>query len=126
MDIFKIFKSDTDGMRKWHVQNLITVAVADGHIEDEEWSLLVALAKKMDISEARLEDIKENREEVKFVPPKTYEAKMQQIEDLVQVMTADADVSERELSLCKTIAVKLDLLPQVVDDVVDKAIKKKQ
>lgn len=122
MDLFQIFKTDHDGIRKSHVKNLVTVAMADGRLDDDEWDLLVAIAQLVGIREQEIQTIKEAPELVQFVPPKKYDEKVQQLQDLVAVMTIDGEINERELQLCQKIAVKLDLLPQIVDDIISEVI----
>ena len=54
---------------------------------------------------------------MRFVPPKKYEDKVEQIHDLVAIMTIDGEINARELDLCKKICLKLDILPQAVDQI---------
>lgn len=118
MDLLKIFKLDKDGVRRSHVKNLLSVALADGQLDPDEWDLLVTISKVMGISEEEIHNIKEKPEQVPFIPPKKYEDKVQQIHDLVAVMTVDSYISPRELALCKKISLKLDILPNIVDDII--------
>jgi uncharacterized tellurite resistance protein B-like protein len=125
MDLSKIFKSDKDGIRRSHVKNLVTVALADGQLSSDEWELLVSIADRLGITEAETNTIKNNPEAVSFVPPKKYEEKVQQIEDLVSVMTIDREINENEVTLCKKISLKLDVLPQIVDNIIEKKLSRK-
>ena len=121
MDIFSnIFKSDKEGLRRSHVKNLIEVALADGHLATEEWNMMVFLAEKFNISEHQIKDIKDNPDKVEFVVPKTHEESIMQIEDLLMVMTVDHEISPNEVALIKKIAVKLNVLPQKVDEIIAK------
>lgn len=119
MDIFSIFKTDHHGIRKSHVKNLVSVAMADGHMDVEEWEFLVSIARVLGMSDAEIEDIRNNPEAVKFVAPRKYEDKVEQIRDLVAVMTIDGVINARELALCRKISLKLDILPQMVDEILD-------
>jgi uncharacterized tellurite resistance protein B-like protein len=120
MDLSKIFKSDKDGIRRSHVKNLVMVALADGQLSDDEWELLVSIADRLGIKETETRAIKNNPESVTFMPPKKYEEKVQQIEDLVAIMTIDREINQSEVELCKKIALKLDVLPQIVDSIIEK------
>ena len=82
--------------------------------------MLVFLAKKSKISEHQIKEIKDNTDTVAFVVPKTHEERVLQIEDLIMVMTVDHDINPTEVELIKKIAIKLDVLPQLVDDLVFK------
>jgi uncharacterized tellurite resistance protein B-like protein len=119
MDLLKIFKSDADGIRRSHVKNLVSVAMADGQLDGHEWKLLTAIATKLGMQESEITNIKNNPDQISFVPPKKYEDKVQQIRDLVAVMTIDNTINQRELELCKKISLKLDILPQMVDEILE-------
>ena len=119
MDILKIFKSDKEGIRRSHVKNLVTVAMADGRLDIDEWKLLMAIAKRLGMSEEEIKFIRSNPDQVTFMPPKKYDEKVQQIRDLVAVMTIDHIINQKELELCKKISLKLDILPQMVDEILE-------
>lgn len=120
MGLFDIFDSGNE-QRKSHIKNLIAVAMADGHVADEEWALLIRVAKRLNMSTEDIQNIRNNPGEVKFVVPKNYKEKLQQVNDLVAVMMVDGDIDAKELEICKKVALKLDLLPRVVNDLVNKA-----
>lgn len=119
----KLFSSNSD-RRKSHIKNLIAVAMADGHLAEEEWALLKRVAKNLNMSSEEIQNIRNNPSEVKFVAPRRYKEKLQQVNDLVSLMMVDGDVDLNELELCKKIALKLDLLPRVVSDLIDNAYNK--
>ncbi|MBL3656908.1 TerB family tellurite resistance protein [Fulvivirga sediminis] len=124
MNLLNIFGSG-DEKRRSHVKNLITVAMADGHLAKEEWDLLVIIARKLGMNNEDIQSIKDNPEDVKFTPPKKYDEKIQQVEDLVSVMMIDGDVDKNEMELCKKLALKLDLLPRVINDLIYQTYKKR-
>jgi uncharacterized tellurite resistance protein B-like protein len=126
MDILKIFKGDPEGIRKSHVKNLITVAMADGQLESDEWDLLVTIARILGASDNEINDIQNQPEKVTFIKPKKYDERLQQISDLVAVMTIDGHINLREIDLCKKISMKLDILPRMVDDIVSDMAAKNQ
>lgn len=123
MGLFSMFGSDEE-KRKSHIKNLIAVAMADGHLADEEWALLSRVAERLKMSAEEIQNIRNNPSEVKFVAPRKYKEKLQQVNDLVALMMVDGDVSPREMELCKKIALKLDLLPRIVSDMIDSAFQK--
>jgi uncharacterized tellurite resistance protein B-like protein len=121
MDILSnIFGTDTNGIRRSHVKNLISIALADGQLTSEEWDLLVYIASTMGINEAEIENIKNNPDSVSFISPKSHDESIQQIEDLIAVLTIDHDINPKEVELCKKICLKLDVLPQIVDTIIAK------
>lgn len=119
MDLLGIFKTDHDGIRRSHVKNLVTVAMADGQMDSGEWELLVSIARILGLSESEIQEIHNHPESIHFVPPRKFEEKVEQIHDLVAIMTIDGHINHRELELCKKISMKLDILPQMVDEIVE-------
>jgi uncharacterized tellurite resistance protein B-like protein len=120
MDLLSIFQSDSDGVRKSYVKNLITIAMADGQIDNEEWQLLTELGKLIGLTEEEIIKVRDNQEFITFHPPRNYDDRVQQIRDLVAIMTIDGEINEKELALCKKISLKLDILPQIVDQIIKK------
>jgi tellurite resistance protein len=119
MELFNIFKTDQDGIRRSHIKNLISIAMVDGHLDPEEWELLCSIARVLGMSTEEIENIKNNPDAVQFVPPRKYEEKVEQIHDLVAIMTIDGQINAKELDLCKKISLKLDILPQMVDQILE-------
>jgi uncharacterized tellurite resistance protein B-like protein len=121
MDILSnIFGTDTNGIRRSHVKNLVSIALADGQLTSDEWDLLVYIASTMGIKEAEIENIKNNPDAVNFISPKSHDESIQQIEDLIAVLTIDHDINPNEVELCKKICLKLNVLPQIVDTIIAK------
>lgn len=123
MDLTSIFGKNKTEKRKSHIKNLISVAMADGHLAKEEWGLLMRMAKKLDMGNDEIHNIKNNPDDIKFVPPSKHEEKIQHIHDLVSLMTIDEHIDTKEMVLCRKIALKLDLLPRIVDDILREAYK---
>ncbi len=120
MNFLKIFGSDENGVRRSHIKNLVAVALADGQLTDDEWELLVFIASQLEISESEIKNIKDNIDTVGFIPPKSHAERVHQIEDLVDIISIDRDINPKEIELCKKIALRLDLLPQIVDSIIYK------
>jgi tellurite resistance protein len=94
------------------------VALADGRIESDEWDFLRGIASALGATNAEIDNIKNHPDQVRFIPPKSHDERVQQIRDLVAIMTIDGHINEKELELCKKISLKLDILPRMVDDIV--------
>jgi uncharacterized tellurite resistance protein B-like protein len=119
MELFNIFKTDQDGIRRSHIKNLISIAMVDGHLDPEEWELLTSIARVLGMSPEEIAHIKNNPDSVQFVAPRKYEEKVEQIHDLVAIMTIDGQINAKELDLCKKISLRLDILPQMVDQILE-------
>ena len=118
MDLIRIFITDKEGIRRSHVKNLVTIAMADGRLDQEEWDLLMRIARHLGMEEEEIKNIKNGFEKTDFVPPKKYEDKVQQVRDLVAIMMIDGEINEKELELCKKAAVRLKIPPELVDEMI--------
>lgn len=62
--------SQGKGTAKSHMKNLIEMAAVDGNFDAVEYDLLKSIAKRNNISESQLKEIKQNPEQVVFEVPK--------------------------------------------------------
>lgn len=88
------------------MKNLIEMAASDGKFDDVEYSLLKDIAKRNNISESQLKEIRKNPTSVQFELPTDSRAKFHQFFDLVHMMSADKQIHEDELKLSHLFAVK--------------------
>jgi len=101
-----------------YLKSLIEMALSDGYIDESELHFLNMLARKLQVSEQELLEIKKNHKKVEFKAPKSNKRKFSHIYDLVFMMMIDGQINEREKELCKAYALKLGFIPRVVDDLV--------
>ena len=122
MGLFDFFTNSAQAQRKSHLKNLLQVGMADGNLDQVELKYLIDLARKLKMPEDELQEILSGAEKVKFSPPSSFEAKVDQLHDLVHMMVINGEVHEQELKICKSFALKLDILPKMVDDLVDQMV----
>ena len=113
---FGIGKEERD---RSHLKNLITVALADGKIKFSEARILIKTAKKLGLDVKDVIAIKNNLKSVKFAPPKHHSERLFQARELVGMMMASSYITSDEIEACKKMALKLNLLPKVIDDIID-------
>ncbi len=118
MSLFNVFNQKEKDKRKSHIKNLLEVAVADGILDDVELEIVMEVASKFDLTKAEVLEIKDEPSKIKFNPPSSEKAKIVLLYDVVQVMIADKEIHENEVKLCKDLAVKLNLAPVVVDEMI--------
>ena len=114
--MFNISKSTPEDKNKSHLKNLMSIAMADGQLAEQEYQILSLVGKRLGMSEDDIADVRKNPESVKFTPPKTYDEKVQQIDDFICLMSADNDIDPNEIAVCKKLAYHLDLAPRIIDD----------
>lgn len=119
MGLFSVFERNEHNKKKSHLKNLVEMALADGNIDAIELKLLKDICTKLEMSESDIEEIRKHPESIKFTPPSSEKAKIRQINELVKMMIADKKIEENEVKLCKSLAVKLNLIPNIVDDLIE-------
>lgn len=112
--------------RRSHFKNLFAVARADGDVERAEMDLVIGLAEKFQMSTEEVTKIIRNPETVPLVIPKTQQERIEHLYDLITVMMVDGRIDEKELFLCKSLAVKLgcgeDSVDSLVRDLIEQAM----
>lgn len=122
MGLFNIFYQNENQKNKSYIKNLLEVAIADGKLDDAELELVISIAANFDISMDEVMEIKDNPQSIEFSPPSSYSAKVKLLEDLVKIMIADKEIDENEVNFCKELAIKLNIAPVIVDDLIQSKI----
>lgn len=104
-EILNLFHSGK-ASAKSHMKNLIEMAAVDGNFDQVEYELLKKIAKKNNISESQLKEIRENPHGIKFELPADTKERFHQFYDLVHMMSVDNHVHPEEMKLCDLFAVK--------------------
>lgn len=118
MGLFNILKKNKKARDKSYIKSLLDVANIDGKLDENELSQIVKIAKKFNITLEEVNEIRDNLDEIKFIPPSGYSAKVKLLEDLVKIMMSDKSIDESEIKFCKDFAYKLNIAPQMVDDLI--------
>jgi uncharacterized membrane protein YebE (DUF533 family) len=117
--MLSIFSQNPTDKNRSHLKNLISMAMADGSMDQREWDLLNEIARKLRLTEEDINLIQKNPDLIENITPRRHKEKVQQLYDLVCLMIADFDIDEGELRFCHKMADKLKLDPLVVDDLID-------
>ena len=116
------FKRNEEAKNRSYIKNLLEVAIADGKIDASELKVILSIAGNFDMTEKDVLSIKDNHTEVEFSPPSSYSAKVKLMEDLVKIMVADKEIDENEVKLCKDLAIKLEIAPVIVDELIQSSV----
>jgi len=128
MGILEILDRNSFKKKQSHIKNLIEVALADGIVDNEESILLLDVAKRMNVTEQQVNEIKDNLDAISFVPPSGSKQRFNQVYDLVCMAMAHGRINPKGLELCKVLALKLGYMPLIVDDfikIIDKKLSAK-
>ena len=102
-----------------HMKNLIEIALADGHFDEVEGDLLQKLAYKHGVKKKVLDEIRNNKVEVKFVVPEDAQEKFNHLFELVHMMVIDEKIDQEELRLCVIFAKRFGYNPEHCEELVD-------
>ncbi len=119
MGLFNTLDNQANDRNRSHIKNLIEMALADGKIDDKELALLKEVALRFDFTEEDIREIQNSVENVKFTPPSSEKLKIEQLNELVKMMMVDKKIEESEVNLCKSLAIKLNLAPAIIDELID-------
>lgn len=117
-DVLSLFRQGK-GTARSHMKNLIEMAAADGNFADVEYGLLKSIAKRNNISESQLKEIRNNPGTVHFEVPTDKTEKFNQLYDLVHMMSIDATVHDEERKLSNLFAIKFGYPKNRVDEIVN-------
>ena len=121
--MFNISKKAPSDKNKSHLKNLMSIAMADGHLAKEERHILFSVAHRLGMSDEDIIAVRDNPESIKFTPPESYDEKIEQIYDFISLMSVDSDIDPNEIELCKKLALHLQLTPRIIDDLLAKLFK---
>jgi len=100
------------------VMNVLKVMSVDGKIEPPEMNFLMAVAKRVGLSEKEMKSILQKPDKVKFVVPKEPSERLAQLMDAVFMMIADGKIDKREMDACMSLATRLEFKPSIVPNLV--------
>lgn len=112
MSVF--FESKQTKVQKNHLKNLISLAKADGKITNEEYNLIVKAANQFGYENSEVDALIESAEVIGRDMPESFDARFNQIYDIVELMLADGEVSEEEMDFAILLAEKLGFRKAIV------------
>jgi uncharacterized tellurite resistance protein B-like protein len=101
-----------------HFQNLVSVAFADGHMEDVEKEFLEERAEEFGLPSMEVSRIMSNVNNLEFIVPDNLEDREEQLGDVVFMSMIDGDIEQKEYALCLNIAERLELKKSDLDEVI--------
>ncbi|GAA0894573.1 hypothetical protein GCM10009122_42540 [Fulvivirga kasyanovii] len=108
----------TRNIKLEHFSNLVSVASADGFIEEAEREFLEERAMELGLLPEQIAAVMSNIEALEFVVPELVEDREEQLADVVFMSMVDGTIEEREYLLCLNIAERLGLKKSDLDEVI--------
>jgi len=106
--------------KKNHLKNLIALAKADGELHKDEIKLIYKMGHKYGLKDRQIERLIKSEKEVELAIPETYDEKMDQLYDLMQMVFADGIVDENEITFCNEMVANFGYPEALVDWILKK------
>lgn len=101
-----------------HFRNLVSLAGADGKIEEVERVALSKIAYELDIPLERLNVMLDHANEYVYFIPQNQQDNEKQLEDMIRLALADGELAQAELQLIHMVGEKLGFSNQQIDELV--------
>lgn len=114
------FEHQRSSFKKDYMRNLISLASADGQLDDREASVIVNIGKSRGLKEWQIDELLNgyNVDHELFLPDSVVN-RMNLLFDFMQIIYADGLVSAHEVSFIRTTLEKFNLRPEIADHLVD-------
>mgnify|MGYP001078991962 CR=1 FL=1 len=99
-------------------QNLVLVAAADKVLEKGESELLLSIGNRLGLSADEVMPMADNLNVLTFIIPEDGLQKTLELQTLVQMMTQDGSIHDKEYALCLEYANRVGLGKAILDDMV--------
>jgi uncharacterized tellurite resistance protein B-like protein len=99
-------------------QNLVLVAAADKVLEKGESELLLSIGNRLGLSADEVMPMADNLGVLTFIIPENGLQKTLELQTLVQMMTQDGSIHDKEYALCLEYAIRVGLGKAILDDMV--------
>jgi len=106
-----------------HFENIIAVAIADEAFNPEEFSHIFSRAKILGITQAEIDALLSNADQIRFHIPINQEDKEDQISEAVFMSIVDGEIHFKEYRLLTQLAERLDMNRHEVDQIIKLTIK---
>ena len=101
-------------------QNLIIVAAADKVLDHDEGNLLLTVGERLGLTPEEVMPIADNLSTLSFIIPAEGMQKTFELQTLVQMMTRDGHIHDREYALCLEYANRIGYTKELLDNMIER------
>ncbi|MFN0047826.1 MAG: hypothetical protein ACKVOU_01740 [Cytophagales bacterium] len=123
MSFFDLFATPEKKKGKSHLRNLLSMAMADGKIDNSEFEFLTKIAHKYNVSASELDQIKTEVSKKGGFAVEKDGSSFEQIFDLIKMMMIDNNINPNELKMCKIFAKKIGFASDKVDELIESVVQ---
>ena len=106
--------------KKNHLRNIIALAKSDGELHKDEVKLIYKLGHKYGLKDRQIERLITGKKELELNVPETFDEKMDQLYDVMQMVYADGVVDENEITFCNEMVSNFGYPEKMVGWLLDK------
>lgn len=122
MSFVDLYSSGEHRRNLAHFAAIASLAAVDGEVSKEEKLLLDRFADKLNISPEEYKTVMKKENKYPIDPPISSEHRLERLFDLFQIIFADHEIDEQELSLVKKYAIGLGFNNESADKVIKRSI----
>jgi len=121
MSFNDLFDSGKHKKNLGHFASIVTLASADGAVNENELALLKRLARKLDVDNSEFEEILQTPNRYPINPPNNKFERLERIYDLFKIVYADNMMDENEEKLVNKYAIGLGFNSNDAERIIEKS-----
>ena len=123
MDFSQHFTKGFKNRNQAHFTDIVKLAVADGHISDEEKAFINRLAIYLEIDPDMVDEVIDSPEEIKADPPTNKITRLERLYDLTKIIFVDKIADNSEKKLLEKMVIGLGFDSSKANQVVETALQ---
>jgi uncharacterized tellurite resistance protein B-like protein len=108
------FEHQRTSYKRNYIKNLIVMASSDGKLDLDERALIIRIGQKRGLKTWQVEELLNDRSEQTVFLPESIHNRMNMLYDLMQVIHADNQVTEKEVEFMVSLVEAFQLKPEIV------------
>ena len=121
MHISNLYTSGFKQRNRDHFAAIVSIALADGIITDEEQAFINRTAINLEIEEEEVTYIMKNVDEYQINPPSTKRARLERLYDLARIVLVDNIADAAEKKLMHRLVIGLGFDADQADSIIEKS-----
>lgn len=102
-----------------HIKNLFLLGKSDNNLDENEIEIITQIARQNGLNYKDVDYVTSYSDQIPFTLPDQFTDRLAALYDLVLLMVSDFEVHNNEIEFCKTIALKYEFNPQIIDELTE-------
>ena len=113
------FEHQKTSYKKNYLRNLILVAAMDGHLDEEEKTLIYKIGLKRGLKQWQITELLESAKPAEVFLPESITNRMNLLFDLMQIIYIDGRMSPKEVEFMRSIVGSFELHPVTIEQLIE-------